>query len=239
MKASIPADYSAIRQRVAAGFVPLLKESPGFLFYATANIEPDMLAVVNVFTSEDEMLAANDLAADFVSEHLAPLLPTVTEIISGDVQLLLYANPCPNMGMDEDGDDMEEETDSETMSGTDATADMDSAYLGYRVYSEYEEEVNALIRDNFTPIINDTPGFILYLTMTNGDNGLVTLNIFQSQEEMIEANDHAATFVADDLSEFLTSPPTFYGGSIAVLDLSGLFPDENMSDEMGEESDEG
>ena len=129
---------------------------------------------MNVFTSEDEMLAANDLAADFASEHLAPLLPAVTEIMSGDVQLLMCAAPCPNLEMGEDSDDMAKETDSETMSGTDMTDDMDSAYLGYRVYSEYEEEaelaaVNDLIRDKFAPIISDAPGFILYLTMVDSE----------------------------------------------------------------------
>ena len=212
---------------------------PGFLFYALANIEPDMLAAVNVFTSEDEMLAANDLAADFISEHLAPLLPTVTEIMSGTVQLLMYANPCPDMGMDEDGDDMAEEADSETMSGTDATADMDSAYLGYSIYSEYEEEaelaaINDLIRDQFAPIVSDSPGFILYLTLADNDNNFIALNIFESLEELIAANTRAAEFVAAELAEVATSPPASYGGTIAVLDLSGLFP----ADEMDEESDE-
>ena len=239
-----PADYSAIRQHAAAGFVPLLKESPGFLFYALANIEPDMLAAVNVFTSEDEMLAANDLAADFISEHLAPLLPTVTEIMSGTVQLLMYANPCPDMGMDEDGDDMAEEADSETMSGTDATADMDSAYLGYSVYSEYEEEaelaaINDLFRHKFAPILSDSDGFILYLTMIDSDDNFVSLNIFQSKEELIEANARAAEFIASDLADVATTPPTFYGGAIAVLDLSGLITDDDMDGEMDEESDEG
>ena len=220
-----PADYSAIRQHAAAGFVPLLKESPGFLFYALANFEPDMLAAVNVFTSEDEMLAANALAADFVNEHLAPLLPTPPEVMSGTVQLLMYANYCPEMA--EDSDDMAEEADSETMSGTDTTADMPSAYLGYRVYSEFEEEaelaaVNDPIRDQFAPIISDSAGFILYLTLADSDNNFIALNIFESLEELIAANTRAGEFVAAELAVLATSPLASYGGSIAVLDLSGL-----------------
>ena len=237
-----PADYSAIRQHAAAGFVPLLKESPGFLFYALANFEPDMLAAVNVFTSEDEMLAANALAADFVNERLAPLLPTSPEVMSGTVQLLMYANYCPEMA--EDSDDMAEEADSETMSGTDATADMDSAYLGYSVYSEYEEEaelaaINDLIRDQFAPIISDSAGFILYLTLADSDNNFIALNIFESLEELIAANTRAGEFVAAELAVLATSPLASYGGTIAVLDLSGLITDDDMDGEMDEESDEG
>ena len=190
------------------------------------------------------MQAANALAADFVNEHLAPLLPTPPEIMSGTVQLLMYANPCPDMGMDEDGDDMAEEADSETMSGTDATADMDSAYLGYSIYSEYEEEaelatINDLFRHKFAPILSDSDGFILYLTMIDSDDNFVSLNIFQSKEELIEANARAAEFIASDLADVATTPPTFYGGAIAVLDLSGLITDDDMDGEMDEESDEG
>ena len=235
-----PADYSAIRQHAAAGFVPLLKESPGFLFYALANFEPDMLAAVNVFTSEDEMLAANALAADFVNERLAPLLPTSPEVMSGTVQLLIFANHCPEMA--EDSADKADGADSETASETDAAADMDSAYLGYSVYSEYEEEaelaaINDLIRDQFAPIISDSAGFILYLTLADSDNNFIALNIFESLEELIAANTRAGEFVAAELAVLATSPLASYGGSIAVLDLSGLFQEEAM-DDMGEESDE-
>ncbi len=208
-----PADYSAIRQHAAAGFVPLLKESPGFLFYALANIEPDMLAAVNVFTSEDEMLAANDLAADFISEHLAPLLPTPPEVMSGTVQLLIYANYCPEMA--EDSADKADGAGSEIASETDTTADMPSAYLGYRIYSEYEEEaelaaINDLFRHKFAPILSDSDDFILYLTMIDSDDNFVSLNIFQSKEELIEANARAAEFIASDLADVATTlrPPS-------------------------------
>ena len=237
-----PADYSAIRQHAAAGFVPLLKESPGFLFYALANFEPDMLAAVNVFTSEDEMLAANALAADFVNERLAPLLPTSPEVMSGTVQLLIFANHCPEMA--EDSADKADGADSETASETDAAADMASAYLGYRVYSEFEEEaelaaVNDPIRDQFAPIISDSAGFILYLTLADSDNNFIALNIFESLEELIAANTRAGEFVAAELAVLATSPLASYGGSIAVLDLSGLITDDDMDGEMDEESDEG
>lgn len=235
-----PADFPEINRHAATGFLPLIKESAGFLLYATMNSESGSGAAVNVFTSEEEMRAANALAADFVNEHLAPLLPTPPEVMSGTVQLLIYANYCPEMA--EDSADKADGAGSEIASETDTTADMPSAYLGYRVYSEFEEEaelaaVNDPIRDQFAPIISDSAGFILYLTLADSDNNFIALNIFESLEELIAANTRAGEFVAAELAVLATSPPASYGGTIAVLDLSGLFQEEAM-DDMGEESDE-
>ena len=95
--------------------------------------------------------------------------------------------------MAEDSADKADGAGSEIASETDTTADMPSAYLGYRVYSEFEEEaelaaVNDPIRDQFAPIISDSAGFILYLTLADSDNNFIALNIFESLEELIAAN---------------------------------------------------
>ena len=203
---------------------PLLKEAPGFRLYTTSNNLKDAYgAAINVFTSEEEMRAANALAAEHVSENLALLLPNPPAIFSGPVQFLLYANRCPEPGMDEDAADM-------TEAGASGEA-QPAAFLGYRIYAAPEEEsavdlatINALIRDQFAPIISEAAGFILYLTFLFGDEeGMVSLNIFESREEMIEANAQAAAFIAAELAEVDTGPPASYSGTVAVLDLSGLF----------------
>ena len=164
--------------------------------------------------------------------------PPVTEVMSGTVQLLIFANHCPEAGMSEDAATMTDETDP-----SEGPA---AAFLGYRVYSEFEEEaelaaVNDPIRDQFAPIISDSAGFILYLTLADSDNNFIALNIFESLEELIAANIRAGEFVAAELAVLATSPLASYGGTIAVLDLSGLFREEAMDDmgeDMGGESDE-
>lgn len=78
--------------------------------------------------------------------------------------------------------------------------------------------------------------------MKTETNSHVALNLFASQEEMSEVNDHTAQLVAAEFSEIVAGPPAFYGGNIAVLGLSGLFSEaamDDMDEEMSEESDEG
>lgn len=233
-----PADFAAINHYAGTEFLPLLKEAPGFRFYATMNDEETRSgAAVNVFTSEEEMQAANALASEHIAESLAALLPNAPEVFSGPVQLLIYANHCPEQGMDE--------ADSDVASETDLGEELPSAYLSYRVYTEIDDLeanlpwINELVREKFAPVYRSAESLILYLyfTLSPPEEGAVALNIFASQEEMSEVNDHTAQLVAAEFSEIVTGPPAFYGGSIAVLDLSGLFSEEAM-EEMSEEMEE-
>lgn len=229
----LPADVPEINAYAQDEFLPLLIQAPGFRFYATMNPSDGTThTAVNVFTSVEEMRAANELAAAHVSDNIANLLPIPPEIYSGPVQLLHYANHCPEMS----------EGAADT---TDASEDQPAAFLGIRVYTASEEEsevgletINALIREKFAPIISESDGFILYLTFLFGDEGgMVTLNLFASLEEMIAANAKAAEFVAAELAEVGTAPPASYGGTVAVLDLSGLFAAAAL-DGMGEMEEE-
>ena len=120
---------------------------------------------------------------------------------------------------------------------------MPSAYLGYRVYYEFEDleanlaTITTLTRELFVPPFSASEGFILYLMLHLPEEGLVALNIFESQAQMIEANTRVAAFIAAELSEIITGPPAIYGGHIAVLDLSGLFSEEALA-EVSEETEE-
>ncbi|MCY4009415.1 MAG: hypothetical protein OXF22_06655 [Anaerolineaceae bacterium] len=229
-----PANIPEIGRIAQDEFLPLLKEARGFRLYATASIrvedqETVIATAVNVFTSEEEMQNANELALEFVSANAAELLPLAPTIYSGNVNILVaYANPCPTQ---------------ETSATTD-DEERSPAYLGYRVYSDVEEAddidaINALVRDHFVPVISAAEGFILYLnfTLLPPLEGVVALNIFASEAELKEANDQAAEFVAEDLAELLPSPPQFYGGDVTVLDFSGLFADAALDDQEAEQSE--
>ena len=233
-----PADFPEINHYSENEFLPLLKEAPGYRFYATRNnSEAGSGAAVNVFTSEAEMQAANALAIEHIADNLSALLPNPPEIFGGPVQLLLYANHCPEMS----------EGAADTAEATDSSEDQPAAFLGIRVYASADgdadlDAINTLIRERFAPIISAAEGFILYLTYLIVDaegeeTGMVTLNLFASEEEMIAANRQAAEFVATELSDLAAGPPTVYGGAIAVLDLSGLFADDTMGDDAGAAAD--
>ena len=232
-----PADFPAVNHYAGTEFLPLLKESPGYIFYATTNNSEDGSgSAVNIFTSEEEMQAANELAVEHVAENLAAFLPNPPEIFSGPVQLLVYANRCPETEMAADGD-------SETMAADEGAEEPSLGYLGYRVYREIEDwdvdipAANELVREQFAPIISAAEGFVLFFNFLMPGEAVVAVNLFASQAELTEANAQAAEFVAAEFSEILTGPPVFYGGSIAVLDLSGLFPEAAM-EELSEETEE-
>ena len=233
-----PADVPVINSYAGDEFLPLISQAPGFRFYATMNPDDGTThTAVNVFTSEEEMQAANALAAEHVAENIALLLPNPPEIFSGPVQLLIYANRCPEQEMAED-------SGSETSSETDTAAEMPAAYLSYRVYTEIDDLeanlawINELVHEKYAPVYRSAEGLILYLyfTLSPPEEGAVVLNIFTSEEEMSAVNDRTAQLVAAEFSDIVTSPPAFYGGNIAVLDLSGLFS-EGALEEVREETE--
>lgn len=242
-----PADIAEISRIARDEFSPLLKEAPGFRLYATADVLEEgndtggtttIATAINVFTSEEEMRDANELAQEFVSENAAELLPEAPDILSGKVQALVYANHCPTSEMSAGATEDEtaptrEETDREAI-----------AFLGYHVYRGFDESsdfdsINELLREGFAPVISSAEGFILYLAVSTDDSRQVTLNIFTSEEELTEANERAAQFTAAELAELIPNPPASYVGDVNVLDLSGLFPADGMEGDMSEEADGG
>ncbi|MCY4527022.1 MAG: hypothetical protein OXB89_10500 [Anaerolineaceae bacterium] len=81
------ADVPAIAGLVAADFVQVISDSEGFRLYLNLNVADEVYGAINVFTSEEEMTASNEKAADFVAEALAELLPEAPTITTGDVAI--------------------------------------------------------------------------------------------------------------------------------------------------------
>ena len=69
-----PADQAEIARLVDDGFLPIMRESDGFVGYYLLPAE-DMLAAISLFDSAEQAAASNDKARDFVAEELAPFLP--------------------------------------------------------------------------------------------------------------------------------------------------------------------
>ncbi|MCZ7462157.1 hypothetical protein [Streptomyces sp. WMMC940] len=72
-------------RRVDEGFVPLMREIPGLLAYYWVDAGTGVMVSTSVF--EDEAGAEESVrkAADFVRDHLAPLLPDPPEVMAGRV----------------------------------------------------------------------------------------------------------------------------------------------------------
>jgi quinol monooxygenase YgiN len=73
-------------RRVNEGFIPIIKDAPGFLAYYALDSGSDTITSVSVFEDEAGAEESNRRAADWVGENLAAMLPNPPEIIAGEVK---------------------------------------------------------------------------------------------------------------------------------------------------------
>lgn len=76
---------------VADEFIAISQEMTGFFGYMLMTDGADMLAAMSIYDSEENALAANDDAADFVAENLADLLPEDPVRINGELGVAALA----------------------------------------------------------------------------------------------------------------------------------------------------
>jgi hypothetical protein len=68
-------------------FADRLAEEPGFVDYQVVATGDDMVVSMTIFDSEEQCLVSNDLAADFVREHLGPFQIESLEVFGGEVMV--------------------------------------------------------------------------------------------------------------------------------------------------------
>ena len=78
-------DSKEAARRVEEGFIPLLNKIPGFISYYWVDEGDGVMVSVSVFASREAEEESNRLAADFVKQHIAPLLPKPPQITAGQV----------------------------------------------------------------------------------------------------------------------------------------------------------
>ena len=72
-------------RRVQEGFVPIVRNMPGFMGYYLVNGGPDVLIAISVFDDADGALASNEQAADWVKKNVLDSAAGRPEVIVGDV----------------------------------------------------------------------------------------------------------------------------------------------------------
>jgi heme-degrading monooxygenase HmoA len=63
--------YSELIEKARQGLAPILRESPGFVFYSTTDVGGGRFVSVSTWQSREQAEAAADKAAEWVSENLA------------------------------------------------------------------------------------------------------------------------------------------------------------------------
>ena len=66
-------------------FIPLISKIPGFISYYLVDEGDGVTVSVSVFATREAEEESNRLAADFIKQHLARLLPNPPQITAGQV----------------------------------------------------------------------------------------------------------------------------------------------------------
>ncbi len=73
-----------IARIVAEGFVPIIREAPGFIAFYVVDGGDGSLASVSIFTDQAGADASNRMAAGYIAENLASRL-TLQDVVAGSV----------------------------------------------------------------------------------------------------------------------------------------------------------
>ncbi len=81
-----PGSVDEVVRRVKEGFVPLIRDTPGFVSYLVLapSEREDELVSVSVFESQEGAEESNEKAEDWVQQNLSELLP-LPEVAAGEV----------------------------------------------------------------------------------------------------------------------------------------------------------
>jgi hypothetical protein len=79
------ASVDEVMRQVNEGFIPIIKNADGFLAYYALNAGAGEIATVSVFEDQAGAEESIRMAADWVRQNLAALLPDPPEISAGEV----------------------------------------------------------------------------------------------------------------------------------------------------------
>jgi len=82
-----PGSVDELMRRVEEGFVPIVSKGPGFVAYYALDAGDGVVASISVFEDQAGAEESNRMAADWVKENLAALLPNPPEVTAGEVRV--------------------------------------------------------------------------------------------------------------------------------------------------------
>lgn len=84
----------------------------------------------------------------------------------------------------------------------------------YKVKAGSTDELARRAQEGFVPLIRQTPGYVAYYGVASGNDSLFTISIFQDQAGAEESSRRAATWVNQNIAEFLEGPPEITAGEV-------------------------
>lgn len=173
---------------VAEGFVPLISDIDGFQAYFWIDAGDGVMLSTSVFDDRVGADESNLVAADWVRENLAPLLPNPPQITEGQVIA------------------REEHERPSTMFAT------------VRRYEGAidAEEIGRRVREGFLPIITGIDGFVAYYVVDGGGGVIVSFSVYRDRAGAEASNAAAADWVRENLLPLLPNPPQITEGDVVA-----------------------
>ena len=89
-----PGSVDEIRRGINEGFLPIIKDASGFQAYYALDAGGGRLATVSVFDDQAGAEESIRMAADWIRQNMASLLPNPPEVLEGEV----FANEAASAG---------------------------------------------------------------------------------------------------------------------------------------------
>ena len=77
-------------------------------------------------------------------------------------------------------------------------------------------EVSRRAREGFVPLLQELPGFRVYYLLEGGSDVLISVRVFDSAEEALASNEIAATWMRENVLEFVKGMPEVMAGNVLV-----------------------
>ena len=173
-----PGTIESLIPRIQTGFVPLIRQAPGFVSYGLATASNDRLITFSVFETKDGADESARLAAGWVQENMAAAIRNPPEILAGAVRIRSVTKTPRYVVL-----------------------------RRYWTEPRNVDEVVKRAQDGFLPIIGKLPGFATYTALDIGDGNLITLSGFDDQASAEESVRAAAAWVKPNLGPLLPNSP--------------------------------
>ncbi|MYE26078.1 MAG: hypothetical protein F4X87_02445 [Chloroflexi bacterium] len=210
-----PADQDEIARLTVDGFLPIIRESAGFVGYFFLPVG-DGLATVSLFDSAQQASASNDAAREFILQNVAPLLPNPPKIFEGSLSI-------------------------NYVSARSEAAEHDSPsdlYASIRLYEGFDlahfDEANDLAIAHLLPALQEAGGLFAQFALNDGADTVVGISVFDSEEGSLAANDAGKAFTTEYLTDWAPNPPTGIAGKLAIAALAAINMGDNLAGAMME-----
>jgi hypothetical protein len=93
---------------------------------------------------------------------------------------------------------------------------MYAAIRRYKVKAGSAEVITQRTQEVFAPLLSSLPGFVAYYGVIDANNMAVTVSIFTDQAGEAESTRQAASWVKDNLAQYLEGPPEIVAGQVVI-----------------------